>query len=185
MHLQIAISSQLSVTSVTKQAILLKHVRQESPRKANKLFRRALKAGMHNVEEGLSPRPEIADIIHIHTSLHIPRSYKVLTTINSIPVTMDIDTGAGVTIVSETTWAEKLNKPDLQDCSIALHSYPNRSLNVMGSCSVEVPINGQTKQGSWKVRIRSDADTDSDTDTSHFKIHFCIYITVNIHTYFC
>ena len=39
--------------------------------------------------------------------------------------------------------------------------------------------------GSWKVRIRSDADTDSDTDTSHFKIHFCIYITVNIHTYFC
>ena len=145
MHLQIAISSQLSVTSVTKQAILLKHVRQESPRKANKLFRRALKAGMHNVEEGLSPRPEIADIIHIHTSLHIPRSYKVLTTINSIPVTMDINTGAGVTIVSETTWAEKLNKPDLQDCSIALHSYPNRSLNVMGSCSVEVPINGQTK----------------------------------------
>ena len=40
-------------------------------------------------------------------------------------------------------------------------------------------------RGSWKVRIRSDADTDSDMDTSHFKIHFCIYITVNIHTYFC
>ena len=40
---------------------------------------------------------------------------------------------------------EKLNKPDLQDCLIALHSYPNRSLNVMGSCSVEVSINGQIK----------------------------------------
>jgi len=59
---------------------------------------------------------------------------------------MELDTGAGVTIVSETTWAEQLNKPDLQDYPIALHSYPNRSLNVMGSCSVEVSINGQTKQ---------------------------------------
>jgi len=62
---------------------------------------------MHNVEEeGFSPTPEIADIIHVHTtSPHIPRSYKVLTTINSIPVTMELDTGAGVTIVNETTWA--------------------------------------------------------------------------------
>jgi len=104
------------------------------------------KAGMHNVEEGLSPKPEIADILHVHTtSPHIPRSNKVLTTINSIPVTLELDTGAGVTIVSETTWPEKLNKPDLQDCSMALHSYPNRSLNVMGSCSVEVSINRQIK----------------------------------------
>ena len=59
---------------------------------------------------------------------------------------MELDTGAGVTIVNETTWAEKLNKSDLQECSITLHSYPNRSLNVMGSCSVEISINGQTKQ---------------------------------------
>ena len=36
MHLQIAILSQLSVKSVTEQAILLKHVRQESPHKASK-----------------------------------------------------------------------------------------------------------------------------------------------------
>jgi len=52
-----------------------------------------------------------------------------LTKINSVPVTVELDTGAGVTLVSETTWAEKLNKPDLQDCSVALHSYPNRSLS--------------------------------------------------------
>jgi len=99
---------------------------------------------MHNVEEeSHSPKPEIADIIHVHaTSPHIPRSYKIMATINSIPVTMELDTGAGVIIVSETTWPEQLNKSDLQDCSIALHSYPNRSLNVMGSCSVEVSING-------------------------------------------
>ena len=68
------------------------------------------KGWMHNVEEEcLSLKPENADIIHVHTtSPHTPKSYKVLTTINSIPVTMELDTRAGVTIVSETTWAEKL-----------------------------------------------------------------------------
>jgi len=42
------------------------------------------KAGMHNEEESPSPKPEIADIIHVHTSPHIPRSYKIMATINSI-----------------------------------------------------------------------------------------------------
>ena len=40
---------------------------------------------------------------------------------------------------------------------------------------------GHVVWGSWKRRIRSDADTDSDTH--HFKIHFCIHTT--IHTYCC
>jgi len=42
-------------------------------------------------------------------------------------------------------------------------------------------------KGSWEMQIRLDAgtDTDVDTDTSHFKMHFCIYTTVNIHTYCC
>ena len=59
---------------------------------------------------------------------------------------MELDTGAGITIVSEKTWADKLNKPELQNCELALQSYPNRSLTVLDSCMVEVSIHGQTRQ---------------------------------------
>ena len=33
------------------------------------------------------------------------------------------------------------------------------------------------QQGSWKRRVRSDADTDADTDTDIFKKDFYIYIS--------
>jgi len=102
---------------------------------------------MNIVEESPSSQSEPADIVHVDTaSPHIPKSYNVLTMINNIPVTMELDTGAGVTIISEKTWAEKLNKPELQDCELTLQSYPNRSLTVLGSCKVVVSIHGQTRQ---------------------------------------
>ena len=140
----VPISSRLSVTRVTKQAILLKHVRRESPRKANKLVRKALRS--ERLECTMLKKKFFHLILNNTCPHNITSHSKELQSFASVPVTMELDTGAGVTIVSETTWAEKLNKPDLQDCSVALHSYPNRSLNVMGSCSVEVSIYGQTKQ---------------------------------------
>ena len=40
---------------------------------------------------------EIADIIPVDTmSPEIPKSYKILTEINGIPITMELDTGAGI-----------------------------------------------------------------------------------------
>ena len=108
---------------------------------------RKTKAPTNTVKDSPSSQSEPADIVHVDTaSPHIPKSYKVLTTSNNNPVTMELDTGAGVTIVSEKTWADKLNKPELQDCELALQSYPNRSLTVLGSCMVEVSIHGQTRQ---------------------------------------
>ena len=75
-----------------------------------------------------------------------PKSYKVSLEVNKIPITMELDTGASVSLVSEATWADKLNKPKLQPCSLSLQSYPNRSLKVLGQCHVEVCVHGKTAQ---------------------------------------
>ena len=92
-----------------------------------------------------SSQSEIADIVHVNTmSPEIPKSYKVLTEINGIPITMELDTGAGVIIVSEQTWSGKLKRPMLLTSSLKLHSYPSKPLDVLGSCSVEVTIHSKT-----------------------------------------
>jgi len=37
----------------------------------------------------------------------------------------------------------------------------------------------------WKWAVGKGGYTQTRTHASHFKIHFCIYITINIHTYYC
>ena len=43
----------------------------------------------------------------------------------------------------KATWADKLNKPQLQPCSLSLQSYPNRTLKVLGQCKVEISVHGK------------------------------------------
>ena len=94
--------------------------------------------------EQLEGAEDIADIMRVHAvSPSAPRSYKVSLEINKIPITMELDTGASVSLVSEATWADKLNKPQLQPCTLSLQSYPNRSLKVLGQCQVVVNVYGK------------------------------------------
>ena len=51
---------------------------------------------------------------------------------------MEIDTGAAVSIVSETTWEQKLNKPNLRPCTLVLKGYPDNPLEIMGCCDIKV-----------------------------------------------
>ena len=79
--------------------------------------------------------------MRIHAvSSSAPRSYKVSMKINKIPITIELDTGASVSLVSEATWADKLNKPNIQPCTLSLQSYSNRSLKVLGQCQVGVSV---------------------------------------------
>ena len=65
------------------------------------------------LESSSQLQSEVVDIVHVHTvSPDIPRSYNVVTQINDIPITMELDTGAGVSIVSEQTWSDKLKQPN-------------------------------------------------------------------------
>ena len=63
--------------------------------------------------------------------------------ISKIPITMELDTGVSVSLVIEATWADKLNRPQLQPCTLSLQSYPSRSLKVLEQLQVEVSVHGK------------------------------------------
>ena len=126
------------LTGVSKQRAQNDHQHMKQRQQPRK------KVTTNQVRQESSSQSEIADIVHVNTmSPEIPKSYKVLTEINGIPITMELDTGAGVTIVSEQTWSGKLKRPKLLPSSLKLHSYPSKPLDVLGSCSVKVTIHGK------------------------------------------
>ena len=52
--------------------------------------------------------------------------------VNGVSLEMEIDTGAAVSIVSENTWEEKLNRPILRPYPFILNGYPDNKLHLMG-----------------------------------------------------
>ena len=101
-------------------------------------------SGMHQVTP-----TEVADIVHINSVTQrksLPKSYKANMSVNGIPLEMEIDTGAAVSIVSEATWEQKLNKPTLKPCSLVLKGYPDNPLEIMGCSDVQVQDGKTTKQ---------------------------------------
>ena len=98
--------------------------------------------GMHQITSG-----EVADIVHIHTiSESLPKSYIANMKVNGVPLEMEIDTRAAVSIVSEATWVEKLNKHTLKPCPLVLKGYPDNELHIMGCCDIQVQTGETIKQ---------------------------------------
>ena len=101
-------------------------------------------SGMHQVTPS-----EVAAIVHIHTVSQrksLPKSYKANISVNGTTLEMEIDTGAAVSVVSETTWEQKLNKPNLRPCTLVLKGYPDNPLEIMGCCDVKVQDGETIKQ---------------------------------------
>ena len=100
-------------TDVSKQTRRKVPSDQNTPQK-QQLRKKATTAHQTELESSSKLQSEVVDIVHVHTvSPDIPRSYKVVTQINDIPITMELDTGAGVSIVSEQTWSDKLKQSKL------------------------------------------------------------------------
>jgi len=104
---------------------------------------------VHSIEEkvnddsSLTREESPADIVHVHSvSESVPESFKIPVEVNGIPITMELDTGAAVSLVSEATWSEQLHRPKLEPSTLKLQSYPDQSLEILGSCSVQVHVNG-------------------------------------------
>ena len=64
----------------------------------------------------------------------------------NVPLEMKIDTGAAVSIVSEATWEEKLNKPTLKPCPLVLKGYPDNELHIIGCCNIQVQAGETIRQ---------------------------------------
>eukprot|EP00731_Ephydatia_muelleri_P004930 Em0002g1106a len=63
--------------------------------------------------------------------------------LNGIPLKMELDTGASVSLVSKKTWREKLGSPPLTKRKIVLRAYSGHRLHVIGETTVDVNAGSQ------------------------------------------
>ena len=64
--------------------------------------------------------------------------------INNQPVSMELDTGSAVTLVSEHTFKSKWPDTPLQVSNVKLRTYSNESLQVLGQIEAKIQYNKQT-----------------------------------------
>ena len=63
--------------------------------------------------------------------------------VNGIPIQMDLDTGAAVTLISARVWEKLLNKIPLLDASMVLKTYTGEPLKIKEQVTVKVQHCGQ------------------------------------------
>ena len=64
--------------------------------------------------------------------------------VNNQPVSMELDTGSAVTLVSEHTFKSKWPDTPLQVSNVKLRTYSNESLQVLGQIEAKIQYNKQT-----------------------------------------
>jgi len=78
---------------------------------------------------------------------------------NGVPMTMELDTGAVVSVIGEHTylftWPH--NSPFLQPSTIDLHTYSGEELKVLGSITVTADYQGQQEEIPFLVEKGSGA----------------------------
>ena len=72
-------------------------------------------------------------------------SFKIVLNVNKKQLTMEIDTGASVSVISEKVFRERLkgSKTSLKETSVSLHTYTGDEINILGQCDVHVKHNNQ------------------------------------------
>ena len=63
--------------------------------------------------------------------------------INSVPVSMELDTGASVSLVSEKTWRKQLQEVPLQHSDTTLRTYTGEGIKVLGQVMVQIEFGNQ------------------------------------------
>ena len=67
-------------------------------------------------------------------------------TINDVPISMELDTGASVSICSEEIWREKFSDVGLHPSDVKLNTYTGEKLNVLGQAQVRIKYEGQSAE---------------------------------------
>ena len=92
-----------------------------------------------------NPASDLDPIQTVHqvgTCSSNPRPYKVTLDIDGVPVEMEIDTWAAVSIISEATQKRLFPKARLSKSSVALRTYSFEPLTVLGQMKVKVSYQG-------------------------------------------
>ena len=82
-------------------------------------------------------------LFHIHREKPEP-SIMVLVKLNGVSFSMELDTGASVSIMSEEAWRRRFPKVPLEDSQIKLKTYTIEALEIIGQALVEATYQDQT-----------------------------------------
>jgi len=106
---------------------------------SHKMPQNSYKKGQHLVEfsESLT---EVTPILATNTSRD--QGPMVHAKLNGYSVSLQLDTGATVTLLSETTW-ESIDCPTLQPTDVQLQNYSQEEIPILGKCQVKVQCQGK------------------------------------------
>ena len=114
-----------------------------SPKKAQQ--KNQISPGQHKprakfveVEQEPSSDSPIEDLALFTIGAHSSKLIEVAVRINDKPLTMELDTGADVSIVSEKTYRALLPGTELHPLSVPLRTYTGERMKVLGQVSVTV-----------------------------------------------
>ena len=117
--------------------------------------RRGVPRSTHYVSEDKAIEDNSYMMFNLHNRGSDPRQPIILDfTINNVPVKMEFDTGASLSIISYQTYKHiaKVNKTEqLQKSNIILKTYTGESLNIIGEISVCVSYGGKKEELSVLV----------------------------------
>ena len=84
---------------------------------------------------------DVDDEVFLHTIRSSQQKATELTSsINGVPVTVKVDTGAAVSIISEDTWNEKFPNTKRKVSDVLLKTYSGERLSVGGQAVVTEPF---------------------------------------------
>ena len=93
----------------------------------------------------------MACTLYMHSKANLPIQLQV--SLNGANYTMELDTGASRTIISEATY-QKLwdeNPPNIQKTTVNIQTYTGEKLEVLGKIAVQLVHKGQEGQGTMLV----------------------------------
>ena len=119
----------------------------KSKKGTNKSGRSQTSGEDHGTEQGENSSEEVHTLFHLKEKGHPP--LMVTVELNNSSLRMEIDTGAAVSIISETTYTglwPKNARPPLLQSTVLLRTYTGETLPIKGQVKVNVTYQGQVRQ---------------------------------------
>ena len=110
------------------------HVQQQYKRQANKPY----KHSKNHYLEGTSDHEEDAYSLFMMKSAKSTDPITLNMPVNSVPVQMELDTGASFSVISESTYKRICKNEPLQESTIRLNTYTGEAIQVLGKLAVKV-----------------------------------------------
>ena len=89
------------------------------------------------------PSSDEGDVYYIHRLNSDKQPYTIQLHLNGIPTNFEIDTGSSLTIISEKSYKTMFPNISLQPTKVAIKTYANDRLNVLGKIFVDVDYQGK------------------------------------------